>query len=127
MVVIVRGLRLLVGSRRIGRYDDRRAAEDAGRARAVGAAGRGARVLPLSPPRPRPLGRRGRGRGDGEEALVAGLVATGVDGSTDGEVRRAAFMGWCTTNVTLVRRASVAFTTPSPQPAAQPAVEAVPA
>ena len=45
----------------------------------------------------------------GEAELVRGLVATGVYGETDGEAVRAAFMRWCNTNITTVRRPLVRF------------------
>jgi uncharacterized protein YcgI (DUF1989 family) len=46
---------------------------------------------------------------DDEERIVAGLIATGVYGDTDGEAVRAAFMRWCNTHVTRVRRPFVSF------------------
>jgi uncharacterized protein YcgI (DUF1989 family) len=44
-----------------------------------------------------------------EDALVAGLVATGVYGETAGEAIRAAFMRWCNTHRTRIRRAAIEF------------------
>ena len=41
---------------------------------------------------------------DNEREIVAGLIATGVYGETEGEAIRAAFMRWCNTNLTRVRR-----------------------
>jgi uncharacterized protein YcgI (DUF1989 family) len=48
---------------------------------------------------------------ESEEALVAGLVATGVYGETASEAVRAAFMRWCNTHRTRIRRAAIEFTT----------------
>jgi uncharacterized protein YcgI (DUF1989 family) len=45
-----------------------------------------------------------------EQALVEGLIETGVYGITPSEALRAAFMRWCNTHVTLVRRPIVDFT-----------------
>ena len=39
-----------------------------------------------------------------EREIIAGLIATGVYGETEGEAIRAAFMRWCNTNLTRVRR-----------------------
>ena len=44
-----------------------------------------------------------------EERIVAGLIATGVYGETEGDALRAAFMRWCNTHVTRVRRPFVSF------------------
>jgi len=44
-----------------------------------------------------------------ERRLVAGLIATGVYGASEGEAVRAAFMRWCNEHVTRVRRPFVAF------------------
>ena len=44
-----------------------------------------------------------------EDELVRGLVATGVYGATDGEALRAAFMRWCNTHLTRIRRPLVRF------------------
>jgi len=49
------------------------------------------------------------GLGDEEQRLVAGLIATGVYGETEGEAVRAAFMRWCNVNLTRVRRPQIAF------------------
>ena len=48
---------------------------------------------------------------DEERRLLAGLIATGVYGRDEGEALRAAFMRWCNTHVTKVRRPYVEFTT----------------
>jgi uncharacterized protein len=48
---------------------------------------------------------------ESEGALVAGLVATGVYGETTSEAVRAAFMRWCNTHRTRIRRAAIEFTT----------------
>jgi hypothetical protein len=44
-----------------------------------------------------------------ERRLVAGLVATGVYGETEGEAVRAAFMRWCNVSLTRVRRPQISF------------------
>jgi uncharacterized protein len=44
-----------------------------------------------------------------EHQLVAGLIATGVYGRTESEAVRAAFMRWCNSHVTRVRRPFVDF------------------
>lgn len=44
-----------------------------------------------------------------DQDLIAGLLATGVYGTTPGEAIRAAFMRWCNQHVTRVRRAYVDF------------------
>jgi uncharacterized protein YcgI (DUF1989 family)/Arc/MetJ-type ribon-helix-helix transcriptional regulator len=43
------------------------------------------------------------------KALVDGLIETGIYGESDGEVIRSAFMRWCNTNVTRIRRARLDF------------------
>jgi uncharacterized protein YcgI (DUF1989 family) len=48
--------------------------------------------------------------GDEERQILDGLVATGVYGKTHGEAMRAAFMRWCNSHVTRVRRPFVDFT-----------------
>jgi uncharacterized protein len=48
--------------------------------------------------------------GPDDHALLEGLIATGVYGSSPGEAMRAAFMRWCNQNVTRVRRAFLEFT-----------------
>jgi uncharacterized protein len=45
-----------------------------------------------------------------ERQVVAGLIATGVYGRTESEAVRAAFMRWCNSHVTRVRRPFVDFT-----------------
>jgi uncharacterized protein YcgI (DUF1989 family) len=47
--------------------------------------------------------------GPEEQRITAGLVATGVYGRTEGEAVRAAFMRWCNSHVTRVRRPLVRF------------------
>jgi uncharacterized protein YcgI (DUF1989 family) len=47
--------------------------------------------------------------GPEEQRITAGLVATGVYGNTEGEAVRAAFMRWCNSHVTRVRRPLVRF------------------
>jgi uncharacterized protein len=49
-----------------------------------------------------------------ERELVGGLIVTGVYGNTHGEAVRAAFMRWCNSNLTRIRRALVSFTDPGP-------------
>ena len=44
-----------------------------------------------------------------EERILAGLIATGIYGATQGEALRAAFMRWCNAHVTRVRRPFVSF------------------
>jgi len=44
-----------------------------------------------------------------EELILAGLIATGIYGETQGEALRAAFMRWCNAHVTRVRRPFVSF------------------
>jgi uncharacterized protein YcgI (DUF1989 family) len=44
-----------------------------------------------------------------EDKLVEGLLQTGVYGDTPGEVIRAAFMRWCNTHKTTIRRAHIEF------------------
>jgi uncharacterized protein len=44
-----------------------------------------------------------------QRRLVEGLLATGIYGTTEGEVLRAAFMRWCNRNVNRVRRPKVEF------------------
>jgi uncharacterized protein YcgI (DUF1989 family) len=44
-----------------------------------------------------------------EERILAGLIATGIYGETQGEALRAAFMRWCNAHVTRVRRPFVSF------------------
>jgi hypothetical protein len=44
-----------------------------------------------------------------EREVVDGLVATGVYGESAGEAIRAAFMRWCNSNLTRIRRAMIAF------------------
>jgi uncharacterized protein YcgI (DUF1989 family) len=46
---------------------------------------------------------------DPERDVVAGLIETGVYGETEGEAIRAAFMRWCNSNLTRIRRARVSF------------------
>jgi hypothetical protein len=46
---------------------------------------------------------------DQERELLEGLIATGVYGETDGEAIRAAFMRWCNSHLTTIRRALVDF------------------
>jgi uncharacterized protein len=46
-----------------------------------------------------------------ERRLVEGLVATGVYGASDGEAIRAAFMRWCNSHLTTIRRAKIEFST----------------
>jgi uncharacterized protein YcgI (DUF1989 family) len=46
-----------------------------------------------------------------ERRLVEGLVATGVYGASDGEAIRAAFMRWCNSHLTTIRRAKIEFGT----------------
>jgi uncharacterized protein len=48
--------------------------------------------------------------GDEEQRLLDGLIATGVYGGNESEALRAAFMRWCNTHVTLLRRPFVDFT-----------------
>jgi uncharacterized protein YcgI (DUF1989 family) len=48
-----------------------------------------------------------------ELELVEGLRSEGLYGDTEGEVVRAAFMRWCNTHRTRIRRPLVKFTTPS--------------
>jgi len=47
-----------------------------------------------------------------EGEIVDGLVATGVYGDSAGEAIRAAFMRWCNSNLTRIRRARIAFERP---------------
>ncbi len=47
---------------------------------------------------------------ESDEMVVDGLLKTGVYGTTPGEALRAAFMRWCNTNLTLVRRPKLALT-----------------
>ncbi len=49
--------------------------------------------------------------GDQERGLVGGLIDTGVYGSTEGEALRAAFMRWCNSHLTTIRRAKLEFET----------------
>jgi hypothetical protein len=51
---------------------------------------------------------------DEEHRLLAGLIATGVYGSTESEAVRAAFMRWCNSHVTRIRRPFVDFTGKAP-------------
>ena len=51
---------------------------------------------------------------DEERVLLAGLIATGLYGDDESEAVRAAFMRWCNTHVTRVRRPFVHFTAPEP-------------
>ena len=46
---------------------------------------------------------------DDERSLLAGLIATGVYGESEGEAIRAAFMRWCNRNVNTVRRPRIRF------------------
>ena len=41
--------------------------------------------------------------------LVEGLIATGVYGESKGEAIRAAFMRWCNSHLTRIRRAKIEF------------------
>jgi uncharacterized protein len=45
-----------------------------------------------------------------ERELVDGLIETGVYGDTGGEAIRAAFMRWCNSNLSRIRRARIEFT-----------------
>jgi uncharacterized protein YcgI (DUF1989 family) len=45
-----------------------------------------------------------------ERELIGGLIATGVYGATEGEAIRAAFMRWCNSTRTRIRRPLVSFT-----------------
>jgi uncharacterized protein YcgI (DUF1989 family) len=47
--------------------------------------------------------------GEHERKLVEGLIATGVYGATLGEAIRAAFMRWCNSHLTTIRRAKIEF------------------
>ncbi len=47
---------------------------------------------------------------ESDKVVVDGLLKTGVYGTTPGEALRAAFMRWCNTNLTLVRRPKLLFT-----------------
>lgn len=44
-----------------------------------------------------------------EHELVAGLIATGLYGQSEGEAVRAAFMRWCNSHLTTIRRAKIDF------------------
>jgi hypothetical protein len=44
-----------------------------------------------------------------EHELVTGLIATGVYGQSEGEALRAAFMRWCNSHLTTIRRAKIEF------------------
>jgi uncharacterized protein YcgI (DUF1989 family) len=46
---------------------------------------------------------------DDEARLVEGLIATGVYGETEGDALRAAFMRWCNSHLTRIRRPLVRF------------------
>jgi hypothetical protein len=50
---------------------------------------------------------------DAEREVIDRLRSEGLYGETDGEVVRAAFMRWCNTNITRIRRPLLKFTTPS--------------
>jgi hypothetical protein len=45
-----------------------------------------------------------------QHELIGGLIATGVYGATEGEAIRAAFMRWCNSTRTRIRRPLVSFT-----------------
>jgi hypothetical protein len=46
---------------------------------------------------------------DDEQRIIDGLIATGLYGRSEGEAVRAAFMRWCNSHVTRVRRPFVDF------------------
>jgi uncharacterized protein YcgI (DUF1989 family) len=46
---------------------------------------------------------------DDERSIVSGLIATGLYGATEGEALRAAFMRWCNTHRTRIRRPLIRF------------------